>query len=210
MPSKITLYQEGEDDVPTPAVGAKTLFLGTDDAFKTKDSGGVVGSIEINLSNATPQPVGTASAGTSTSASRANHRHAHGNQGGGSLHSLATTSTSGFMSAADKTNLNTLSANDLDITTYTTSTTLTLTLGTALADASGGALTFTLPAASTAAGKTYTLKKIDSSANAATFDGDASETIDDATTQSVSAQYECLTIQCDGVEWWIRQRTIAS
>jgi len=43
--------------------------------------------------------------GTATSLARSDHTHAHGSRGGGTLHADATTSVSGFMSAADKTKL---------------------------------------------------------------------------------------------------------
>ena len=71
-------------------------------------------------------------------------------------------------------------------------------------DASGGAFIITLPAvASTTTGKVYHIKKIDSSANVVTVDGNASETIDDGTTASITTQYECITIINNGSEWWI-------
>ena len=48
--------------------------------------------------------------GNSTSLARANHTHAHGDRGGGSLHADATPTVDGFMSAADKTKLDSLSS----------------------------------------------------------------------------------------------------
>lgn len=55
------------------------------------------------LATATPVDVGTTnSEGIQNSFARSDHVHAHGNQLGGSLHAVATTSTAGFMSAADK------------------------------------------------------------------------------------------------------------
>lgn len=210
MPSKITMYQEGEDDIPTPAEGAKTLFLGADDAFKTKDSNGVVDPIEMNLSDAVPQPVGAGAAGNATSASRSNHVHDHGNQGGGSLHALVTTSASGFLSAGDKSQLDLLISNWAAIETTDTTTTLTTTQGTLLVDASGAPVTVNLPAASGADRKIYNVKKTDASANIVTVDADSAEEIDGATTQSVSTQYENLMIQSDGAAWWVLTRSIAS
>lgn len=50
----------------------------------------------------------TNSEGSSASLSRADHGHSHGNRTGGSLHSAATTSVAGFLSAADKTKLDAL------------------------------------------------------------------------------------------------------
>jgi hypothetical protein len=58
--------------------------------------------------------IGSANAtGTSNSYSRSNHVHAHGNQAGGTLHSAATTTANGFMSAADKVILNNIAASQL-------------------------------------------------------------------------------------------------
>jgi len=64
------------------------------------------GATNTPLSSTTPAAVGTAAVGTGTTAARADHVHGHGNQAGGSLHSDATTSVSGFMSGTDKTKLN--------------------------------------------------------------------------------------------------------
>lgn len=56
-------------------------------------------------------------------------------------------------------------------------------------NAVGGAMTVNLPAA-IGKGRLVTIKKIDSSANAVTIDGNSSETIDGATTYSLAAQYD--------------------
>lgn len=71
-------------------------------------------------------------------------------------------------------------------------------------DATSGAITLTLPAVSGAqAGTQYTLKKTDASANAVTFDGNASETIDGATTVSTTTQWASITIRRNaaGTAW---------
>lgn len=70
-------------------------------------------------------------------------------------------------------------------------------------DASGGAVTITLPTAASAKNVQYFIKKIDSSVNAVTVDGNGSETIDDSTTQVISSQYDSIEIYSDGTEWWI-------
>ncbi len=72
-----------------------------------------------------------------------------------------------------------------------------------LCDASGGAFTVTLPAASGATGRVYHIKKTDSSTNAVTVDGNASETIDGGTTATIAAQFESIMIVCDGSNWHI-------
>ncbi len=67
--------------------------------------------------------------------------------------------------------------------------------------ASGGAVTIVFYAASGNAGKIITVKKTDSSANAVTLDGNASETLDGATTLTLSAQHDSATLVCDGTNW---------
>lgn len=70
-------------------------------------------------------------------------------------------------------------------------------------NASGGAVTIALPAAASNNGKVLVIKKTDSSGNAVTVDGNASETIDGATTLSLAAQYDTALIICDGSNWHI-------
>lgn len=54
-------------------------------------------------SNDTPVAVSaTGAAGVAATYARGDHQHAHGNQAGGSLHSVATSISAGFLSAADK------------------------------------------------------------------------------------------------------------
>lgn len=82
-------------------------------------------------------------------------------------------------------------------------TTLDGTHHAVICDASGGAFTVTLPAASGITGRIYHVKKTDSSGNAVTVDGNASETIDGGTTAALSAQYESVMIICTGSEWFV-------
>jgi hypothetical protein len=72
-----------------------------------------------------------------------------------------------------------------------------------LCDASGGAFTITLPAASGAAGVIYHIKKTDSSGNLVTIDANASEAIDGDLTPDLTVQYESLMIACDGSNWHV-------
>lgn len=87
--------------------------------------------------------------------------------------------------------------------TKTTTYTATINDDLILGDASGGAFTITLPAASTSAGLELKFKKTDASASAVTIDGNASETIDGVTTKALSSQYASLHIICDGSTWWV-------
>lgn len=70
-------------------------------------------------------------------------------------------------------------------------------------DASSGAVTVTLPAVDESSGRRITVKKIDNSANTVTVDGNGSETIDDATTQIITTQYDSICVMSDLSEWWI-------
>ena len=75
-------------------------------------------------------------------------------------------------------------------------------------NATGGAVTGTLPAAATSDGQIVTVKKTDSSINAVTVDGNASETIDGAANVILSWQYESATFMCDATGWHLLHRYI--
>jgi hypothetical protein len=83
------------------------------------------------------------------------------------------------------------------VSTKSTTYTSTTTDDVLLADAAGGAFTITLHAASTWT-KTLTIKRINSGANNVTLDGNASETIDGATTRALTQQYESVTLASNG------------
>lgn len=70
-------------------------------------------------------------------------------------------------------------------------------------NATGGAVTITLPAAATTrVGKTYTIKKTDVSANAVSINPNASETLDgSASTVDITTQYYAVTIINTGAAW---------
>jgi uncharacterized protein YqkB len=90
-----------------------------------------------------------------------------------------------------------------DVTKTTGTYTLDTTYDVVLCNCAGGAITLNLPAVATSEGFEYTIKKIDSSANAVTIDGNASELIDGATTQTINYQWTSATIVCDGSAWYI-------
>lgn len=96
------------------------------------------------------------------------------------------------------------SGKNIGLPISSTSVDLTLnTVFTLTVDASGGARIITLPAASQSTRRIYTIKKIDASANTVTIDANAAETIDGAVTQVLTAQWQAITIQCDGTAWFI-------
>ena len=74
---------------------------------------------------------------------------------------------------------------------------------TILVDATGGARTVNLKAATNMTGKKYTVKKVDASVNAVTVDPSGGETIDGAGTYPLALQYQSVTFQSDGTTWWI-------
>lgn len=108
---------------------------------------------------------------------------------------------------------NVLSTEQLEDTVSKTSTYTVLETDrdkTILADSSGGAVTITLLAAATAGdGFRLTVKKTDSSSTAVTVDGNASETIDGATTYLLYNQYDSIDLICDGSNWHIKAKELS-
>lgn len=91
----------------------------------------------------------------------------------------------------------------LTITTATTTYAVLATDQILLCDASGGAFTATLPAASGVTGKRLIIVKTDSSTNPVTIDGNGAETIGGAANKILRIQYEYLVLVCDGTKWFI-------
>ncbi len=101
---------------------------GTLHAVATSVSNGFMSSSDkiildqIAPSNNIPGQLGISYIGISNEYSRPDHVHAHGNQIGGTLHSVVTDSSNGFMLSGDKSKINNFSWNQSD-------TTLTLNQG---------------------------------------------------------------------------------
>lgn len=72
---------------------------------------------------------------------------------------------------------------------------------TIICGAGNQTFTVTLPAVSQIPGTIFNIKNIGT--GTITVDGNKSETIDGGTTATLTAQYESITIQNDGTEWWI-------
>lgn len=102
-------------DASAAAAGASGLFA--DGAHKHT----VTVAAPVELTDTTN------AVGASTALAPAEHTHAHGNRAGGTLHAVATAALAGFMSAADKSKLDGLSADVVtDKTGQTTNATPTL------------------------------------------------------------------------------------
>jgi hypothetical protein len=67
-----------------------------------------------------------------------------------------------------------------------------------LIDASSGAITVTLPAASSMGSRAFMFKRIDSSANAVIIDANSTETIDGELTLELSSQYDSVILASSG------------
>lgn len=92
----------------------------------------------------------------------------------------------------------------LDSSVKSASYTATISDALSILDASSGAITVTLPAAASSANATlYFL--ISNAANAVTFDGNASETINGQATLTISNKYESAILFCNGSEWFCFQ-----
>jgi hypothetical protein len=89
------------------------------------------------------------------------------------------------------------------VVSKTTTYTITTSDSTVLCDATSAAFTVTLPTAVSVSGKTYTVKKIDSSTNAITIATTSSQTIDTISTQTLGIQNAWLVMQSDGSNWQI-------
>jgi hypothetical protein len=88
-------------------------------------------------------------------------------------------------------------------TAISTGTTLDTTHYMANVDAAGGAVTITLPTAVGITGRLYVIRRVNSGANAVTVDGAGSETINGATTYSLTVQYQTVSLMSDGAGWMI-------
>lgn len=91
----------------------------------------------------------------------------------------------------------------INSTAKTTAYTATTTDHTIVGDATSAGFTITVPTAVGCQGREYTIKKIDSSANAVTIGTTSSQTIDGATTYALSTQWQFVTIRSNGSNWYI-------
>lgn len=87
--------------------------------------------------------------------------------------------------------------------TVSADTTIDLNYDVISVNASGGSRTITLPTASNNGGKTYLIKKIDSTTNYVKVDANGSETIDGELSQFLLVQHQSLEVISDGTNWQI-------
>ncbi|MGH7974998.1 MAG: hypothetical protein ACREBR_05705 [bacterium] len=89
------------------------------------------------------------------------------------------------------------------VTITATTYTALVTDYTILGNAASNAIVITLPTATSSTRRIYNFKKTDSSANSVTVTAAGSDTIDGAASQVLTSQYQDLSIQSDGTNWWI-------
>lgn len=85
----------------------------------------------------------------------------------------------------------------------TSSYNITLFDNVIAADATSASFAVTLPTAVGITGKIYTIKKIDSSVNTVTVATTSAQTIDGAASEVLSYQYDGITVQSNGANWFI-------
>jgi hypothetical protein len=102
MRSDATLQLAETGTLDDLAVGQTTADGSADGAARKDHSHAVPAASAAEITDSTN------SAGSSGSFVHSDHQHSHGNRGGGALHAAATVSVAGFMSAADKTKLDSL------------------------------------------------------------------------------------------------------
>ena len=69
-------------------------------------------------------------------------------------------------------------------------------------DTAAGSVTISLHAVSGNAGLAFKIKKLGTTGNVV-IDGSGAETIDGATTATLTTQHEAIEVVCDGIEWHI-------
>ncbi len=120
------------------------------------------------------------------------------------IYADASTDRVGFATATPVTTVDINGGIALSIQTITDANhTALITDHTILMSTGATGRTVTLPTVATSNGLVLNIKKIDVGVGSVTVDGNGAETIDDATTQVLSSQFDSITIQCDGTEWWI-------
>jgi hypothetical protein len=143
---------------------------------------------------------------TKTGASTTNIGGYFNASGGTNNYAIIVPSGGGSVGIGTTTPVSTLEVSGslgLKTNAITSATTLNQTHNIVLASAASSNYTITLPAAASNTGKTYYIKKTDNTVYTITIDGNASETIDGATTLVLYVQYDAVRIVCDGSNWHV-------
>jgi hypothetical protein len=197
-----------QGDVTTPKVGTwdttlrmtgQLLNNSTNNQFTTQFGSTASGTVSIGAG-----PFDTTSAGRFQSAgSAALTQLAINTQSGyaGDLIHAAVFGVSKFR--VDKDGKVTAGVLEQAIATKNATFTADATASTYLCDVGIAAITANLPAAATCPGRIYTFKRTTGGASALTIDPNGAETIDGAATYSMPTQWQSVTIQSNGGNWFI-------
>lgn len=93
----------------------------------------------------------------------------------------------------------------LPVTTVAASTTLTTSTAIVSEQGSGGAITLTLPPAAGNTGQVISAKR-NAASNNVILDANSAELIDGSATRTLTTQYACVVIYCNGTGWEIRSQ----
>ncbi|MBX2996161.1 MAG: hypothetical protein KF681_15145, partial [Bdellovibrionaceae bacterium] len=186
-------FQRGRGDLTTGAYPNDGDILGslgfrnsTDNTFNAAEIRSIAsGNHSSGARGAALQFVVTPSGGTTNNP--AVTMDSSGNVGVGTTAPNSTLHVSGSVATA--------------LAVRTASATLTSADSITIGNATSGPLTFTLPSAAGIAGRQYTIKKSDGSANAVTIATTSAQTIDGATTFPLPIAYQYATVVSDGANW---------
>ncbi|MDD3102528.1 MAG: hypothetical protein PHE59_05285 [Patescibacteria group bacterium] len=124
------------------------------------------------------------------------------NNGSGPNVTINATGKVGIGTTAPNSTLHVNGSFTRAIVTKTSTDTATASDDIILCDASGGGFVITLPTAVGIAGREYTIKKIDSSANQCGYTTTSGQTIDGvALTYQLGTQWQTRTMVSDGTNW---------
>jgi hypothetical protein len=132
-----------------------------------------------------------------------------GGTGGNVVTSIATITAGAAVSWSNATSvILAWENNSSSIITWTnTNYAVTANNATILVNFPSAPFTVELPNATAITGQQFKIKKIDSSANAVTVTTTSAQTIDNASTYPLPTQYDGVTLQSDGSNWWITATT---
>lgn len=122
------------------------------------------------------------------------------------LTALLADNTAGDISAQDLRDLLVSVYGSRMVNNVTGNTTLTTDYDVVTADASGGAVTITLPDRATVQGKVYTIKRTSASNNVVVSRA-GSDTIEGATSKTLGSQYATITLLAGTATWLILSST---
>jgi len=122
---------------------------------------------------------------------------------GTAIMSVRNDGTVGVGTTAPTSTMHVSGSSAAKVTTITAATYTAAAETHILADGTSNPITITLPVAANVTDRVYFIVKTDASANTIIIDASGAETINGATTQTLSGQFENISMVCDGTSWHI-------